>query len=570
MYQGSLSEIQLTNFKSFRKTSNFPIRPITLIFGPNSSGKSSFIQSLLMLQQSVSNNKPYDLTMNGPLINLGGFQNVIFQHKIQKKFSVAFTFNLNDRLDIAFGSTLLELPYNMEISEKLKDFLRLIHKYKKISVTTVFENGISSVLNKIIIHLGDEKKPLLSYSFHDLTYPYDTLNQETSYWVNHDHVFWKDYWRFCSENPDYKILEDMTKQIDRWLEDDDSFLHLLADNVTEYDFITPERLKEFMEHGINDSFKKEMNKARKFFDNVKHNLSGFDQAIEIFKLYNLTESGLPLENFTSFVVECIYSTQIRWDKIDEDRADKPYILFLLLTQYLSEFLVRCKYIGPIREFPSRFYSSSAMSNDYDIKGSNMPATLFDQPELLKIINDDLRKFNQKYYLKIAEFKSDEPSLNEIIYTLQFINRNTGVWSNFTEVGFGFSQLLPIITTLRSSKDNLIMIEQPELHLHPAMQSELGDLFISSIFDENRKIINSLIVETHSEHVMLRILRRIRETTEGKNTATPPISPEDVSVLYVSPDDRGSQVTHIPITKDGDFDKDWPNGFFDERDKELFF
>ncbi|MCI0540991.1 MAG: DUF3696 domain-containing protein [Verrucomicrobiales bacterium] len=75
--------------------------------------------------------------------------------------------------------------------------------------------------------------------------------------------------------------------------------------------------------------------------------------------------------------------------------------------------------------------------------------------------------------------------------------------------------------------------------------------------------NTFLIETHSEHVMLRILRRIRETTEGKPGATP-IRPEDVTVIFVEPTAKGSVARHLPITPDGDFSAPWPGGFFADR------
>ena len=83
--------------------------------------------------------------------------------------------------------------------------------------------------------------------------------------------------------------------------------------------------------------------------------------------------------------------------------------------------------------------------------------------------------------------------------------------------------------------------------------------------------NTLLLETHSEHLMLRILRRIRQTT-NKDSDIPEdckIRPEDVAVLYVQPGEKGAQVIEIPVTKDGDFKNPWPNGFFEESIKELF-
>ncbi len=82
--------------------------------------------------------------------------------------------------------------------------------------------------------------------------------------------------------------------------------------------------------------------------------------------------------------------------------------------------------------------------------------------------------------------------------------------------------------------------------------------------------NQVIVETHSEHLILRILRRIRETTDGELPAdVPAVRPEDVAVLYVQPGAQGAEVVQIPVTGEGEFAQPWPEGFFPERAKELF-
>ena len=112
-----------------------------------------------------------------------------------------------------------------------------------------------------------------------------------------------------------------------------------------------------------------------------------------------------------------------------------------------------------------------------------------------------------------------------------------------------------------------MIEQPELHLHPALQAELGDVFIESALGENK---NTFLIETHSEHLILRLLRRVRETSVGEITdAKLALRPEDISVLFVRPGKDGSEVLNLPVTADGDFACPWPGGFFAERAQELF-
>jgi len=77
------------------------------------------------------------------------------------------------------------------------------------------------------------------------------------------------------------------------------------------------------------------------------------------------------------------------------------------------------------------------------------------------------------------------------------------------------------------------------------------------------------LETHSEHLILRILRRIRETTENRLPAgMTPVRPEDVTVVYVDPTSDGSVIKHMEITPDGDFSEPWPGGFFTDRLNDL--
>ncbi|MCI0410456.1 MAG: DUF3696 domain-containing protein, partial [Acidobacteria bacterium] len=95
----------------------------------------------------------------------------------------------------------------------------------------------------------------------------------------------------------------------------------------------------------------------------------------------------------------------------------------------------------------------------------------------------------------------------------------------------------------------------------------GDVFLESALREQR---NAFLIETHSEHLLLRMLRRIRETTDGElPNGLPRVRPEDVSVLYVQPGREGAEVVHIPVTEEGEFERPWPEGFFAERARELF-
>jgi predicted ATPase len=132
-----------------------------------------------------------------------------------------------------------------------------------------------------------------------------------------------------------------------------------------------------------------------------------------------------------------------------------------------------------------------------------------------------------------------------------------------DVGVGISQVIPVLLAANSAR---VYIQQPELHLHPRLQAQLADVFVEQV---SRAPI--FVIETHSEHFLLRILRRIRETYRSDITHTLfSLKAEDVVVLYVDKTKEGaSNIVQLRISSDGEFIDRWPNGFFTERDGELF-
>ena len=125
-----------------------------------------------------------------------------------------------------------------------------------------------------------------------------------------------------------------------------------------------------------------------------------------------------------------------------------------------------------------------------------------------------------------------------------------------DVGFGVSQLLPFIVQSLVAEKQIISIEQPEVHVHPRLQADLGDLLAEAIKEPRQ---NQFIVETHSEHLILRLQRLVRKKQ---------IKPKDVSVIYVSRRPEGAKAERLHLDEDGDFIDEWPNGFFLERLREL--
>jgi hypothetical protein len=168
---------------------------------------------------------------------------------------------------------------------------------------------------------------------------------------------------------------------------------------------------------------------------------------------------------------------------------------------------------------------------------------------------------------------------------------TGTRLSPRDVGVGMSQAIPIIVAALRGASSVTAIEEPEARLHPAFQVVLADLFltrarrvlsdkqIEAIGQEFPHLIDSFkgkvftswfLIETHSEHLLLRCLRRIRETSAGQLGAdAPTVAPDDVAVHFVEPSERGTVIHRIRLDKDGEFMDPWPRGFFPERMKEVY-
>lgn len=157
--------------------------------------------------------------------------------------------------------------------------------------------------------------------------------------------------------------------------------------------------------------------------------------------------------------------------------------------------------------------------------------------------------------------------SEALQDLVLIDKRSGTAVSHRDVGIGVSQVLPVLVSAYASTGRLLAIEQPEIHLHPSLQAELGDVVIESALGGAG---NGFLIETHSEHLLLRIMRRMRETATGElPEGVPPVRPEDVMVLFVEPDGAQSLVREMPLNERGELVKAWPGGFFEEGLREIF-
>ena len=156
---------------------------------------------------------------------------------------------------------------------------------------------------------------------------------------------------------------------------------------------------------------------------------------------------------------------------------------------------------------------------------------------------------------------------EALQDLVLVDKRSSTPVSHRDVGIGVSQVLPVLVSAYASTERLLAIEQPEIHLPPGLQAELGDVFIESALGGAN---NRFLIETHSEHLLLRIMRRMRQTAAGDlPEGVPAVRPEDVMVLFVEPDGAHSLVREMPLNERGELVRAWPGGFFEEGMREIF-
>jgi predicted ATPase len=237
----------------------------------------------------------------------------------------------------------------------------------------------------------------------------------------------------------------------------------------------------------------------------------------------------------------------------------------LLPLELEKLLSRLFYLGPLREYPFRSYTWAGQKpSDVGRKGENaVPALLASRGEKSIGKGSGRARRYQDVDARVAEWLRemgliDSFNLRPVAkdrrdYELRMRKSGESAEVLVTDVGFGVSQVLPVLTLCYYVPEgSIVILEQPEIHLHPSAQAHLADVLIDAAKTRNVQII----LESHSEHLLRRLQRRIAENDNG-------FGRDDAALYFCRIDDGASVAEPLDVDLTGHV-RNWPKDFFGDE------
>ena len=606
---------KVSNFKSIRNDTELDVGGLTIFAGANSSGKSTFIQSVLLVAQTLNDKyRSQPVVLNGPFVNLGRFDDIKSNGDYSQQITLGWTckpstpssaligprprggrggfYGSNSEkiqeasCEISFDAGETTSPTDLLqhrpqlISTKFSGNFSDDENSKEFSMLVKRSSDIDSKVKKLVGGyevLSDWGKASLSYDIDTEEFIIDEMKHRhysgRPVGCSLDHFF-----------PDQYVMDvDISDEISRGIVNilkNGSNAKLVPSSTNKYFASHTDTIIEFLRNILSD------------FNLIFEKLSSFSSSDPF--AWGLVMESLTEEerkqvkkdlDSSDDLLQCIRS--IVKETITEDwnigslrPGTDPGLVSGTIHYLYYYFLNSIKYLGPLRR-PPRFSYPLPVTSDLHGVGTRGEGTAFilDFEGKRKVEYIPSKNFEGKEidwetetkplisavidwlsYLGIGDsVKSTLQGTSGHVLNISFENRheNHSEDHNVVHTGVGVSQVLPILVMgLRSDEDSTIIFEQPELHLHPKAQSLLADFFLSLTLS-NRQCI----VETHSEHLINRLRYRIAASSNGNEIR------EMTKVYFTKIGSEGSIFEEVQINEYGAI-SDWPEGFFDQSYLEI--
>jgi hypothetical protein len=241
----------------------------------------------------------------------------------------------------------------------------------------------------------------------------------------------------------------------------------------------------------------------------------------------------------------------------------------MLFRFLQQSLLRSEVVGPFRTPPERRYAFGGFGSSGGGTSGEQAVDLLITEALLKSEGDRPLHAALSFWirhLKLAEsFDVKDIAKRLNLFEVDITGAGIGTRANLADVGFGVSQVLPVLVQgLLMRRGGIYLVQQPEIHLHPDAQAGLADFFI---YLASYGVVT--VVETHSEYLLLRLRRRLAEGVGPveaglsiEQPSVPPLTTSDVAVLFTGSEGADSDVRELEIGESFQFEN-LPSGFMSQ-------
>jgi len=601
-----ITKWKLNNFKSVGNLTELSFGQLTILAGSNSSGKSTILQSILLISQTLANRvSSRSVVLNGSIIKLGQFDDLRSYGSDVNQILIGWEIlpkNIKDtdnrplmasRYLNRFGTEIqkisCELSFDADTQGEINDIFQLQPRlFSNYLNWVIVDEGKESAHQISINRIADRIKKIQN---HKINTDNEAFLQALDYDVSLDTESHKSLKReypssmpigvqlrhflptrlLVSYNETERIAQLISSTICGRDEIANSYEHyLLRENFRGRQIEIPKSvirlLNEQLGNLTKDIIKSDINSPLTLKELLDH-LSNLDkqQAKEVRqKIRNNKFREEIRKTVLNEIGESQKLTFSRWSTSISE-----------VSQYVEEFFSSgIKYLGPLRDEPRPLYPLAIGNDPIDIgiKGEHT-AAVFDLNKdrvISYILTDGFRSSSLQpqvvsrplktaivEWLQYLDVASDvlTHDLGKIGHELKVTTKDTNKGQDLTHVGVGVSQVLPILVMcLLAGTDSTIVIEQPELHLHPKVQTLLADFFLSMAF-----LGKQCIIETHSEYIINRLRFRSAAADEEAISSL-------MKIYFVEKEKGCSSFRPIEVNKYGAI-MDWPDGFFDQSQSE---